>query len=140
MLIDINKICDILEINSELDISEIDPAFSDVKVVGKIKKISGELSIKAKVTGTYRSVCDRCMEEAVLKLEATLDTIFNREESKDESLTIENGKIFLDKTAYDALTLEIPLVILCNEDCKGICSGCGANLNSEECRCQAEED
>jgi len=28
--------------------------------------------------------------------------------------------------------------ILCREDCKGLCPGCGANLNIEPCRCEKE--
>ena len=27
------------------------------------------------------------------------------------------------------------LVVLCKEDCKGLCYKCGANLNEEECTC-----
>lgn len=144
MLIDISKIKsstgDTLLIDTALDISELDPAFSDVKVEGKIKNIAGVLTIKATVSGTYTSVCDRCMEDASLKLEAKLDTIFDLNEAKDDSLTLENGKIDLDRTAYDALSLEIPMVILCKEDCKGICPHCGANLNLEECNCSEDEE
>ncbi len=144
MLIDISKIKgstgDTLVIDTALDISELDPAFSDVKVEGKIKNIAGVLTIKATVTGTYTSICDRCMEDASLKLEAKLDTIFDLNEAKDDSLTLENGKIDLDRTAYDALSLEIPMVILCKEDCKGICPHCGANLNLEECGCSEDEE
>lgn len=144
MLIDISKIKsstgDTLLIDTALDISELDPAFSDVKVEGKIKNIAGVLTIKATVSGTYTSVCDRCMEDASLKLEAKLDTIFDLNEAKDDSLTLENGKIDLVRTAYDALSLEIPMVILCKEDCKGICPHCGANLNLEECSCSEDEE
>ena len=144
MLIDISKIKsstgDVLVIDTALDISELDPAFSDVKVEGKIKNIAGVLTIKAVISGTYTAVCDRCMEEASLKLEAKLDTIFDINEAKDDSLTLENGKIDLVRTAYDALSLEIPMVILCKEDCKGICPHCGKNLNLEECDCAEDEE
>ena len=144
MLIDISKIKsstgDVLVIDTALDISELDPAFSDVKVEGKIKNIAGVLTIKAVISGTYTAVCDRCMEEASLKLEAKLDTIFDINEAKDDSLTLENGKIDLVRTAYDALSLEIPMVILCKEDCKGICPHCGKNLNLEECDCVEGEE
>lgn len=144
MLIDISKIKsstgDVLVIDTELDISELDPAFSDVKVEGKIKNIAGVLTIKAVISGTYTAVCDRCMEDASLKLEAKLDTIFDINEAKDDSLTLENGKIDLVRTAYDALSLEIPMVILCKEDCKGICPHCGKNLNLEECDCAEDEE
>lgn len=34
-----------------------------------------------------------------------------------------------------ALLLELPLVPLCADDCKGICPRCGANLNEGPCSC-----
>ncbi len=143
MLIDISKIkgCigDTLVVDTALDISELDPAFSDVKVEGKIKNIAGVLTIKATVSGTYSAVCDRCVEDTSVKLEAKLDTIFDLNEAKDDSLTLENGKIDLIRTAYDALSLEIPMIILCKEDCKGLCPHCGVNLNLESCDCGEEE-
>ena len=75
-----------------------------------------------------------------MPLEAKLDTIFDLNEAKDDSLTLENGKIDLIRTAYDALSLEVPMVILCKEDCKGICPDCGVNLNNEDCRCEKGEE
>ena len=35
----------------------------------------------------------------------------------------------------DALTLELPLRVLCKEDCKGLCPKCGVNLNTGSCSC-----
>jgi uncharacterized protein len=40
---------------------------------------------------------------------------------------------------YDEVLTEWPLKVLCKEDCKGICSQCGANLNHETCSCKHEE-
>jgi uncharacterized protein len=38
----------------------------------------------------------------------------------------------------EALILEIPIKLLCREDCKGVCRTCGANLNSGDCGCSSE--
>ena len=35
--------------------------------------------------------------------------------------------------------LMVPLKPLCQEDCRGLCPICGANLNRETCSCQAEK-
>uniref|UniRef100_A0A7C6ED38 DUF177 domain-containing protein n=1 Tax=candidate division WOR-3 bacterium TaxID=2052148 RepID=A0A7C6ED38_UNCW3 len=37
---------------------------------------------------------------------------------------------------HDVIILAIPLAPRCQEKCKGICPGCGANLNYEPCRCK----
>lgn len=139
MLIDVSKIkgCagDIMDIDTCLDISELDPAFSNVRFVGKIKNTAGVLTMKATVSGKYNTYCDRCAEKTVLDLEANLDTIFDLNSSKDDSLTLDNGKIDLLKTSFDALFLEIPMTILCKDDCCGLCPHCGTNLNVGSCGC-----
>ena len=91
------------------------------------------------VSGLYKTECDRCLDDVSVPLEADIDTIVTENESKDDSVTVNGGKIDLVKTAYDALSLEIPLIVHCSEDCKGICQGCGANLNHEACRCEQND-
>ena len=39
----------------------------------------------------------------------------------------------------EAVLLELPIRVLCREDCKGLCSACGANLNEGACDCPKEE-
>ncbi len=34
--------------------------------------------------------------------------------------------------------LSVPEYPVCREDCRGLCPGCGANLNVEACRCSGE--
>ena len=38
----------------------------------------------------------------------------------------------------DNILLDVPLIRLCNEGCKGICSECGNDLNTNQCECQKE--
>ena len=33
-----------------------------------------------------------------------------------------------------------PFVILCKEDCKGLCPTCGADLNEGPCACDSSDD
>ena len=35
----------------------------------------------------------------------------------------------------EEVILDYPLKPLCKADCRGICPGCGVNLNIEECKC-----
>ena len=37
------------------------------------------------------------------------------------------------------LLVNLPMKVLCSEDCKGICNRCGANLNIEQCQCEDSE-
>jgi uncharacterized protein len=40
----------------------------------------------------------------------------------------------------EELMLSVPDYVLCDEACKGICAGCGTDLNSARCTCQPELD
>jgi len=47
-----------------------------------------------------------------------------------------SGKsIDLDPVVREQLLLAVPGYPVCNEECKGLCSVCGANLNERECGC-----
>ena len=49
-------------------------------------------------------------------------------------------KIDLGEILREEVLLAMPMKAVCDEGCKGICSGCGAELNDEECRCEPEID
>ncbi|MBO5213440.1 MAG: DUF177 domain-containing protein [Clostridia bacterium] len=124
-----------LPFDEPVDLSATEPAFTEVRITGKLRNVVGVMTFRATVSGTCVASCDRCLEDAVLPLEAELKTVLTLESSEDDSVTVENGKIDLEKTAYDALVLELPTKILCKEDCLGLCPSCGKNLNDGECGC-----
>ena len=124
-----------LPVDVQLDLSACDPSFSDVRMVGKLRNVVGVMTFRVTVTGTYVGCCDRCLEDAVLPLRADLKTVVTPSSSEDESVAVQDGRIDLEQTAYDALVLEIPIKILCREDCRGLCPSCGKNLNDGECGC-----
>ena len=126
---------DSLPFEEVLDLSASDPSFSEVRISGKLRNVVGVMTFYATISGICRALCDRCLEEAVLPLEADLKTVLTLESSEDDSVAVESGKIDLEKTAYDALVLALPIKILCREDCRGLCPVCGKNLNEGDCGC-----
>ena len=47
-------------------------------------------------------------------------------------------EIELDEMILDNLRLNLPVRFVCKEDCKGVCTKCGKNLNFEKCECVEE--
>ncbi len=43
----------------------------------------------------------------------------------------------LESLLREQIILMMPLKPLCDEDCKGLCPRCGANLNREACTCSS---
>jgi uncharacterized protein len=59
-----------------------------------------------------------------------------KNESKDLDITYLSGEtIDLQEILTEQLQLQIPFQPLCREECKGMCSNCGADLNVGRCAC-----
>jgi uncharacterized protein len=86
--------------------------------------------IKGKIEGIFELVCDRCADSFLQNKKIELDEIF--ELSKKE---LSDRLVDLDSKVRDIVVMSYPIKILCNENCKGICLGCGVNLNKEKCKC-----
>lgn len=106
--------------------------------------------IQGTAKGEATTQCARCLEDVAYDLEGDIEgyyLIAGEEEPEapedmegDEfDILPENRKIDLAPLIVAALLLEVPLVPLCGDDCKGLCPRCGANLNEGDCGCSASE-
>ncbi|MDO5135044.1 MAG: DUF177 domain-containing protein [Eubacteriales bacterium] len=89
--------------------------------------------------------CDRCLEEVpvvmLLDFQRKLDmklTQEDRVEGLDEESYLTGMDLDVDRLVYLEVLMGWPLKVLCKEDCKGICSQCGKNLNDGPCGCAKE--
>lgn len=89
--------------------------------------------------------CDRCLEEVrvsiPLQFQRKLDMKLTEEErinDLDESSYLTGTDLDVDRLVYLEVLMSWPLKVLCKEDCKGICSQCGKNLNEGPCGCTEE--
>jgi uncharacterized protein len=57
-------------------------------------------------------------------------------EGKDLDITyLSNDYVDLSEVLTEQLQLQVPFQPLCKADCKGMCSHCGADLNTGRCAC-----
>ena len=131
------------EFSYELDLSAqelsgIKPFTSPVKVSGSAGNYTGIVELRAKADFVLEMNCDRCAKEISLPLQVdifhTLVTNLN-DESNDELLLVNELRFDLDPLITEDVFLDLPAKFLCKEDCKGICLGCGVNLNDGKCKC-----
>jgi uncharacterized protein len=104
--------------------------------------------LEGKIDGKRLVPCDRCGSDvsAVLsaaffyrvttRAEEELGTA-ERECLDEDIVTLHLSDPLIDVGAIlrEQVYLSIPLKTLCRTDCKGLCTGCGADLNDETCRC-----
>ncbi len=144
----INTPGDGIRFDEELDLSDVDfggvcPAVRPVSVVGTVRNIAGMLRLQMDVDTTLSCVCDRCGTSFEKPFHVSFERMLAQEledEENDEILLLVDGAFDLDELAREVFILNMDTKMLCREDCKGLCSGCGANLNVEPCRCKKEID
>jgi uncharacterized protein len=69
------------------------------------------------------------------------DTEKSELELFEEDMSVDfimGGEIDLDEAVREQIYFSLPMKSLCREDCSGLCTFCGANLNKEECKCRRD--
>ncbi|WP_338668184.1 YceD family protein [Pseudodesulfovibrio methanolicus] len=101
--------------------------------------------MRGTLKGSVLLVCDRCAEPFPFEIDTAFDAfeqLPDGEETDGEPrIRVENGRLELDMGAilWEEFALALPFKPLCGEDCKGVCPGCGANLNTGKCTCKPDE-
>jgi uncharacterized protein len=99
--------------------------------------------------------CSRCLATVELPLESTFNLTFARSvpgsgemalaesrelEAEEMGIVLFAGdEIDFREVVQEQVILAVPMQVLCREDCRGLCAGCGANLNTGACRCARDE-
>ena len=109
---------------------------------GRVYNEAGVLHLEGTLTAEMTCVCDRCGAEFDSTKETQLDAVIVREENEEfpEYFVLEGSEIDLDEILSTCLILDMETKFLCSEDCKGLCSRCGKNLNLGPCGCRKEPD
>lgn len=135
-----------IPIDCALDFSQVElfgsrPLREPVRVTGRVENRAGIVRLTAEAAYALDTACDRCAaplhREFRLPMEHILVASLNREDAEDLIL-VENNQLSLDELVEADLILNLPMKILCREDCRGLCPVCGKNLNEGLCGCRTE--
>ncbi|MDO4972776.1 MAG: DUF177 domain-containing protein [Eubacteriales bacterium] len=109
---------------------------------GRAYNEAGVLHLEGELTAEMTCVCDRCGAEFDSTKVTPLDAVIVGEENEEypEYFVLEGNEIDLDEILSTCLILDMETKFLCSEDCKGLCSRCGRNLNLGPCGCRKEPD
>lgn len=101
-----------------------------------------KIGMKAVIELSLMMPCDRCLEDVRkdfhIETEREFDmgeTEAQRIEALDEMNFISGSNLDVDSFVYGEILLNLPMKVLCREDCRGICNRCGTNLNHGTCDC-----
>ena len=143
----------------EYDIHEEDIQLDeDLKVVGpidghvRIRRTNQGLLVDGWVDLTLELTCTRClktfeqpmhvpfMEQFYPTVDILTGVALPPSEEEDAFPIDDHHQVDLTEAIRQQVLLALPMVTLCSEDCKGLCSQCGHDLNLGPCDCQPEVD
>lgn len=113
----------------------------EFNLIGRDVQGSGALRTEVKTQ------CVRCLAPITVPIEVPVEAVWlfhdptahDYKEPAPEEILAEYHKgdiIYPADTLRELILTEIPDFPLCKEECKGLCPGCGANLNVEPCTCK----
>lgn len=140
-----------------LDGERLDPTRTagpfEVRLKGTVRPVGDGFFVDGRTVGGGPLSCGRCLEpvdwemDAALSFEialapaAPLDPELALDEADLDVVYLEEPILDLEKLAVEQLLLELPMRVLCSDECAGLCPQCGANRNVEDaCRCEPEVD
>jgi uncharacterized protein len=108
-----------------------------------------EIFFHGSLRGDFNASCSRCLKIYSFNLAKEFEFVLipdpNRCGRKSEGLRSDElglsyystEEIDLAPLIKEQVLLALPTRPLCAEECRGLCSGCGVNLNDEKCVCDA---
>lgn len=132
----------------QVDLSDLEffgrkPITHPVLAEGSVTNHAGALVLEGTARSVLELVCDRCGKEFSREKVVRLDSLVAHEledDENDEIILLEGSELDLDEVVTTAFVLAMDTKNLCSDDCKGLCAGCGVNLNEGTCRCKPEVD
>lgn len=102
----------------------------------RVLRIEGEAKLVISIP------CARCLEPVNTEFDISIDREVDMKLSEEERLEeldecgyISGTELDAEQLLYNEILINWPIRVLCKDDCKGICSRCGANLNFQTCDC-----
>ncbi len=157
------QVADIPEEGLFLNFTELSKLIPEVDEFVKIGSTQGRLEIhrsgnNIEIRGWLKSIvylcCDRCLKRFPKEIETSFFYLlqpksdFGKGLSPDHQLSTEeievywyeDGEIRGEELFREQILLQLPMRILCNERCKGLCPRCGVDLNEAKCQCTKQEE
>lgn len=157
MLIDLNEI--LAETGKEKEYSLIIEAdkfsvgelaydFKDKKDIRirLLNKGNKTISISCSINTVLLIPCSRCLKMTEVPIDISVDkdidlkkTTEERKAELDECYFLQGMNFDTEVFVRDEILVNMPMKVLCSNDCKGICNKCGTNLNEGSCDCDTTE-
>ena len=141
-----HSVIDRRESAAPLDMKEWVTPKAEVHVVLDADRRGQQVTMRGRAELDVEYSCARCLKEFGAALTASVLVLADRrgtDDPRDEEALEQEGAVLyhegveidLGPSIRDALILEVPQVVLCRPECRGLCPSCGQDRNEGECNC-----
>ena len=138
----------------QFEINQPDCSLSgNVRVNGKLTRIEQDIFFSGQLQALLQVDCTRCLKPFPLEVKNKIQVHFiPRGKEQSSGAEVEIKETDIEKEVYhedridlrapvrDQILLDLPLISVCQKDCKGICPACGNDFNANHCECKNEEE
>ncbi len=126
-----------------------------IRCRGKINSVLEDLLLHARLSYEQTLCCTRCLGPVANSVSTELSLLLDSDGRKDKALeesdrelqqselsvlVVEDKILDTQPMVIEQVQLAIPMKPLCKDDCAGLCSECGADLNRGSCECEQAVD
>ena len=149
MKIDLANIAGTPGARGRYSISENVAPAEDFSCVGRavgelqVENTGSLLLLRGELCATLKLACVRCLGDFERPITVTIEEEFSTGQTEPDVETMDRDEpeasamhdFFLDAYEFvrQQILVNVPMAPVCREDCRGICSGCGQNLNEKDC-------
>jgi uncharacterized protein len=100
-----------------------------------LRSLSNGVVVRGTATMDVELTCNRCLTTWTEQREVPFEQVYRRrpDDEDDELPLIDGHSIDLEPAVHDEVSLSLPVAPTCRDDCLGLCSVCGTDLNVSPC-------
>ena len=112
-----------------------------VVVAGRLQEAgAGKYLWRGTIRATALNECRRCLTPVRQEIDAPVDVLFSTDADAADDPSVyplAEGSTHIDITeaVREELALAVAPLVLCRDECAGLCPKCGADLNAGPCAC-----
>lgn len=115
------------------------PEPAEVKL--ELRQADRMLVVEGTVDARVHGQCDACLEDVDLKIHLNVDERLDpsRGREKDpfgESNVLTGDRLDIADLAQQSVLSALPMGLRCSPECRGLCTVCGGNRNTNPCACE----